>query len=50
MFGKGLDMGMVGLAWWCMSAVAVVGWVLAQSVREGNGHEILLDGEKEGFD
>ncbi|KAG9187325.1 hypothetical protein G6011_05196 [Alternaria panax] len=49
-FGKGLDMGMVGLAWWCMSAVAVVGWVLAQGVREGDGHQILLEGEKKGDD
>lgn len=50
LFGKGLDMGMVGLAWWCMGAVAVAGWVLAQGVKEGDGHEILLDGEKEGRD
>jgi hypothetical protein len=45
-FGKGLDMGMIGLAWWCMAAVAVAGWILAQGVREGDGHEILLEGEK----
>jgi hypothetical protein len=31
-----------------MGAVAVAGWVLAQGVKEGDGHEILLDGEKEG--
>jgi hypothetical protein len=46
LFGRGLDMGMVGLSWWCMGAVAVGGWVLAQGVREGDGHEILLEGEK----
>jgi hypothetical protein len=45
LFGKGLDMGIVGLSWWCMAAVAIVGWVLAQGVREGDGHEILLEGE-----
>jgi hypothetical protein len=49
-FGKGLDMGVVGLAWWCMGAVAVFGWVLAQYVQEGDGHEILLEGEKKGDD
>ncbi|KAF1829081.1 MFS general substrate transporter [Decorospora gaudefroyi] len=48
-FGRGLDMGVVGLAWWCMSAVAIAGWVFAQGVEEGDGHEILLPGEtKEG--
>ncbi|RAR12586.1 MFS general substrate transporter [Stemphylium lycopersici] len=46
LFGKGLDIGMVGLSWWCVAAVAVGGWVLAQGVREGDGHEILLEGEK----
>jgi hypothetical protein len=49
-FGKGLDMGIVGLAWWCMAAVAVFGWVLARYVREGDGHEILLEGERKGED
>ncbi|KAF1935479.1 MFS general substrate transporter [Clathrospora elynae] len=44
-FGKGLDMGIVGLAWWLMSAVAISGWFIAQGVREGDGHEILLEGE-----
>ena len=45
LFGEGLDMGVVGLAWWCMGSVAIVGWVVAQGVREGDGHEILLEGE-----
>jgi hypothetical protein len=44
-FGRGLDMGVIGLAWWLMAAIAVVGWVVAQGVREGDGHEILLEGE-----
>tara|TARA_R110002003_G_scaffold3_30_gene215 strand:- start:24580 stop:25737 length:1158 start_codon:yes stop_codon:yes gene_type:complete len=44
-FGKGLDRGVVGLSWWLMSAVAVVGWIVAQGVREGDGHEVLLEGE-----
>ncbi|KAL5117329.1 hypothetical protein ACEQ8H_004774 [Pleosporales sp. CAS-2024a] len=50
LFGRGLDMGMVGLSWWCMEAVAVVGWIAAQGVREGDGHEILLEGEVRGKD
>jgi hypothetical protein len=49
-FGKGLDMGIVGLSWWLMAAVGIVGWVVAQGVREGDGHEILLEGEVRGKD
>ena len=44
-FGKGLDIGVVGLAWWVLACVAVVGCVVAQGVREGSGHEVLLEGE-----
>ena len=49
-FGKGLDMGIVGLGWWLMAAVATVGFVAGQWVREGDGHEILLEGEIRGKD
>jgi hypothetical protein len=49
-FGRGLDMGVVGLSWWVMAAVAIVGWVVAQGVREGDGHEILMEGEVRGKD
>lgn len=49
-FGKGLNMGVVGLGWWLMAAVAAVGFVAAQWVREGDGHEILLEGEVRGKD
>ena len=45
MYGRGLDWGVVGTAWWCMSGAAIVGLCFAQFVREGDGHEILLDGE-----
>ncbi|KAF1953240.1 MFS general substrate transporter [Byssothecium circinans] len=49
-FGKGLDIGVVGLAWWILACVAVVGCVFGQFVREGDGHEILLEGEERGSD
>jgi hypothetical protein len=49
-FGKGLDMGIVGLSWWIMATVAIMGWVVAQGVREGDGHEILMEGEVRGPD
>lgn len=49
-FGRGLDIGVVGLAWWILACVAVVGSLVAQGVREGDGHEILLKGEVRGED
>ncbi|PVI02812.1 MFS general substrate transporter [Periconia macrospinosa] len=45
LFGKGLDIGIVGLAWWTLACVAVAGSFLGQFVKDGDGHEILLDGE-----
>ncbi|KAF1912026.1 major facilitator superfamily domain-containing protein [Ampelomyces quisqualis] len=50
LFGRGLDMGVVGLSWWTMAAVAIIGWVVAQGVREGDGHEILMEGEVKSHD
>jgi MFS family permease len=47
LYGVGLNKGMVGLAWWCMSCVAVAGAVAGRFVREGSGHEIWLEGEEE---
>ena len=49
-FGKGLNIGVVGLGWWLMAVVATVGFVAAQWVREGDGHEILLEDEIRGKD
>ncbi|KAK3111933.1 hypothetical protein LTR53_012309 [Teratosphaeriaceae sp. CCFEE 6253] len=46
-YGVGLERGVVGLAWWGMGAVAVVGAVAGRWVREGDGHEIWLEGERE---
>lgn len=44
-FGRSLDMGIVGLAWWILALVAVLGSVAGRFLYEGDGHEILLDGE-----
>lgn len=44
-YGRGLSIGVVGCAWWGLAGVAVVGAVAARAVREGDGHEILLEGE-----
>ena len=47
LYGAGLSKGVVGLAWWCMSGVAVLGAVAGRFVREGDGHEIWLEGERD---
>lgn len=47
-FGRGLDIGVVALGWWLMASVAVLGLFIAQWVKEGDGHEILLEGEVRG--
>ncbi|KAH7119733.1 major facilitator superfamily domain-containing protein [Dendryphion nanum] len=49
-FGKGLDMGVVGLAWWILAIVAIVGSIAGRFLYEGDGHEILLEGEIKGED
>ncbi|KAM0795437.1 major facilitator superfamily domain-containing protein [Usnea florida] len=46
-YGKGLQVGVVGAVWWALAGVAGVGWVLSGLVREGDGHEIWLEGERE---
>jgi len=46
-YGRGLNMGIVGLAWWGMAVDACVGAIVGWLVREGSGHEILLEGEDE---
>ena len=49
-FGKGLNIGMVGLAWWTLGCVALLGACVGRLVRDGDGHEILLEGEVRGED
>ncbi|KAF2716834.1 MFS general substrate transporter, partial [Polychaeton citri CBS 116435] len=44
-YGIGLEKGVVGLAWWCMASVAIVGAVAGRWVKEGDGREIWLEGE-----
>jgi hypothetical protein len=44
-YGYGLDIGMVGFAWWMIALVSVFGCLAAIFVYEGSGHEILLPGE-----
>ncbi|KAK1075219.1 hypothetical protein LTR74_000625 [Friedmanniomyces endolithicus] len=46
-YGVGLERGVVGLAWWGLAGVAVVGAVAGRWVREGSGWEVSLEGEEE---
>ncbi|TLS29344.1 hypothetical protein PpBr36_01550 [Pyricularia pennisetigena] len=44
-FGIGLEKGVVAIVWWVLSGVAVLGLLATWLwVREGNGHEIWLEG------
>jgi hypothetical protein len=47
LFGVGLDHGIVGMAWWGLAGVASFGVLTSTWVREGSGHEIVLEGEEE---
>ena len=45
-YGRGLRVGVVGCAWWGLAGSAAVGALAGGLVREGDGHEILLEGEE----
>lgn len=47
LYGVGLDKGVVGIAWWVLGAEAVATAAASWLLREGSGHEILLEGEEE---
>ncbi|KAF8851776.1 MFS general substrate transporter [Acephala macrosclerotiorum] len=46
-FGKGLDIGVVGLGFWCLACLGLLACVASRWVTEGtNGKEIVLEGEE----
>lgn len=47
LLGYGLSRGIVGLAYWGMAVFAVAGAAVSWFAREGNGHEIMVDGDEE---
>jgi hypothetical protein len=47
LYGKGLQWGVVGTAFWAMACVAIIGYIAGSFVREGSGHEIILDEEED---
>ncbi|KAF3760882.1 MFS general substrate transporter, partial [Cryphonectria parasitica EP155] len=48
LYGLGLARGVVGAVWWGLSGFATIGWMASWLVREGDGHEIWLEGDDEG--
>ncbi|KAI1303240.1 major facilitator superfamily domain-containing protein [Xylaria venustula] len=47
LYGLGLSHGLVGGVFWGMAGVAIAGLVFSFWVREGDGHEIWLEGDEE---
>jgi MFS family permease len=46
LFGYGLDHGIVGLVWWLLALIAGIACLASLLVREGDGHEIWLEGDE----
>ena len=46
-YGVGLNAGYVGLVWWCLSSIAICNVLASLLVKEGDGHEIWLEGDEE---
>lgn len=47
LYGFGLSHGMVGGVFWGLAVMAVCGLIASFWVREGNGHEIWLEGDED---
>ncbi|KJR86684.1 MFS transporter [Sporothrix schenckii 1099-18] len=50
LYGLGLNHGLVGAVFWGLSSVAIIGLIASMFVREGDGHEIWLEGDVEDED
>jgi len=46
LYGIGLSSGVVGGIWWALAGVAVLGVIASWFVKEGDGHEIWLEGDE----
>ncbi|KAL7942125.1 major facilitator superfamily domain-containing protein [Trichoderma barbatum] len=46
-YGFGLNKGIIGLVWWGLSGVAICACLTSLAVKEGDGHEIWLEGDEE---
>jgi len=46
-FGLGLKVGVVGVAFWVLMLFSFAGGLFGWLVKDGDGHEIILEGEEE---
>ncbi|KAM7221353.1 MFS general substrate transporter [Rhypophila decipiens] len=47
LYGFSLAHGVIGVAWWFLSGIAICGFLTSLLVWEGDGHEIWLEGDEE---
>lgn len=47
LFGIGLQREVIGLAWWAITAISVLGVFVSFGVKNGTGHEIKLEGDEQ---
>jgi len=47
LYGLGLRKGVIGGIWWGLSGLAIVNCIASNWVKEGDGHEITLEGDEE---
>lgn len=45
-YATGISLGIVGTAWWLVAFIAILGFFASKLIYEGNGHEIVLDGDE----
>ncbi|KAK4960793.1 hypothetical protein LTR66_012872, partial [Elasticomyces elasticus] len=46
-YGVWTERGLVGMAWWIVAFVSAIGCGASFYVKNGNGHEVFLPGERE---
>ncbi|KAJ4151031.1 hypothetical protein LMH87_011751 [Akanthomyces muscarius] len=46
-YGFGLNRGYVGLVWWSLSGISICACLASLLVKEGDGHEVWLEGDDE---
>ncbi|KAI2624859.1 MFS general substrate transporter [Hypoxylon sp. NC1633] len=47
LYGLGLTHGVIGGVFWGLACMAVIGLIVSFSVREGDGHEVWLEGDED---
>lgn len=50
LYGKGIQWGVIGTGFWFLAAISCIGLFAGWFVREGSGHEIILEDEEEELD